>query len=141
MFGKMEMILIIPLLVLIAIIALVIFIQVKLSRSENKFLGLILPIISFLLSISLAIGIASFAPATSTSSVTVEYMEDGEIGTVYEEEEEVVESGEQGGAYIGMFLVFLTANIPTVILGGIYMGERNKINTKKSIDKMKIEDL
>ena len=140
MFGKMEMILIIPLLVLIAIIALVIFIQVKLSRSENKFLGLILPIISFLLSISLAIGIASFAPATSTSSVTIEYMEDGEIGTVYEEEE-VVESEEQGGAYIGMFLVFLTANIPTVILGGIYVGERNKINTKKSIDKMKIEDL
>lgn len=81
-----------------------IFIQLKLSRNENKFLGLILPILSFSISLIKVLNI--------------------------------VES-----SYINVFFTFLITNIPTIILGGIYYGERNKISIKKSIEKMKIEDL
>ena len=45
------------------------------------------------------------------------------------------------GDYISLLFSFLTANIPTIVLMAIYLGERSKINTKKAIDKMRIEDL
>lgn len=145
LFGKMEIMLIVALLVLMAIIALIIFIQVKLSRSENKYLGLILPVIAFLLSILIIFNIAVFTIFTSNSTTTTEIVTTDGIEEKLEESVEITENLGKGvitlDAAIRMFLIFLTTNIPTVILGGIYIGERNKINTKKSIDKMKIEDL
>lgn len=105
---------IILLLLIISIIGLGIFIQVKLSRSENKFLGLILPIISFLFSLMSVIGFAAFTLVTLS------------VG---------------GASYLGIFIMFLMTNIPTGILGSIYLTERSKIKTNKSVEKMKIEDL
>lgn len=106
--------LIISLLLMISIIAIIIFIQVKLSRKKNKYLGLIMPIISFLFSFYIIF--------TSFSHGTVD---------------------QTGGKaeYLGIFFTFLISNIPTVLLAGIYLNERNKIKINKSIKKMKINDL
>lgn len=125
MFNYAPINLIITLLIFISVISIIIYIQVKLSRSENKFLGLILPILSFLLSLFIIIGMTMFT--TMTTSI------DG-----------VVQSTEQIETninYLNIFFLFLVTNIPTFILAGIYVSERNKINIKMSIDKMKIEDL
>jgi hypothetical protein len=43
--------------------------------------------------------------------------------------------------YIALIFPFLICNIPTAVLMAIYLGERSKINTRKAIDRMKIEDI
>lgn len=102
----------------IAIMGIGIFIQFKLSRSDNKYLGLIMPAISLLLSIIILLGIIGGFELSS-------------IGVV---KDNVV-------SYLYTFFIFLITNIPTIILGGVYLSERNKIYIKKSVNKMKIEDL
>lgn len=132
------------LLFMISVIAIGIFIQIKLSRSENKYLGLILPVLSFLTAVLMVLGMSAFITmgsfVTTESSVTMD-----ESGEIIEESEEVItDSGKMETNtenILGLGYVFLVSNIPTVILGGIYINERNKIDTKKSIEKMKIEDL
>lgn len=133
--------LIISLLIFISIIGIGVFIQVKLSRSKNKYLGLIMPVISFLLSILVILNMAVFTSNTTTTTEII--TTDG-----VEELAESVEITENLGKdvitldlAVSMFFIFLVSNIPTVILGGIYLSERNKIDVKKSIEKMKIDDL
>lgn len=107
---------------IISIISIVIFIQLKLSRNENKYLGLILPILSFLTSLTIIFGMVSFITLiSSTNGVS-----------------EVVNSNAE---YLGVFFTFLVSNIPTIILGTIYYSERNNIKLNKSMEKMKIRDL
>ncbi|MGO1470033.1 MAG: hypothetical protein ACTHW2_08435 [Tissierella sp.] len=144
MFGGAEIMLILPLLIFISIIGIGIFIQVKLSRSENKYLGLILPVISFLLSIYIIFSMAAFTLMTSTSTTSDSGVDEGVEDTIEEPTEvteEVVKEEVTSDVVLGMFFTFLITNIPTAILGGIYINERNKISVKKSIDKMKIDDL
>lgn len=98
------------LLFFILMIGIGIFIQIKLSKNQNRYLGLILPGISLILSLRIGLGMVLV----------------GEMGSIN---------------YLNVFFMFLIANIPTAILGGIYLGERNKMELKKSIEKTKIEDL
>lgn len=88
---------------------------------------------------------AAFTMLTSGSTTTTEIIT---VDGIEEELEETIEITENLGKNvitldiaISMFFIFLVANIPTVILGGIYLSERNKIDVKRSIEKMKIEDL
>lgn len=135
--------LMISLLFIVSIIAIGIFIQVKLSRSENKYLGLILPVLSFLSAVLMVLGMSAFTMGsfvTTESTVTMD-----ESGEIIEESEEVITDSGKVDLTVESILrtgyIFLVSNIPTVILGGIYLSERNKIKMRKSIDKMKIEDL
>lgn len=137
--------LIISLLFMISIIAIIIFIQVKLSRSKNKFLGLIMPVISFLLSVLIILNIAAFSVLTSNTTTTTETITKDGIEEELEESNEITQNlGKDTitlDLAISMFLIFLLSNIPTVVLGGIYLSERNKIKVSKSIEKIKINDL
>ena len=137
--------LIISLLLFTSIIGIGVFIQVKLSRSKNKYLGLIMPVISFLLSILIILNIAAFTVFTSDSTTTTEIITNSGIEEKIEESVEITENlGKDVITFdiaISMFFIFLVANIPTVILGGIYLSERNKLSTRKEIEKMKIDDL
>ena len=99
MYNFSSINLIITLLIVISVIGLGIYIQVKLTRSKNKYLGLIMPILSFLL---------SFIVLFNTKARTVGI--------------------EPSIDYLGVFYVFLIGNIPTIILGGIYLIERNRID-------------
>lgn len=98
---------------LISIIFLVglIILQVFLSKRENKWLGLILPIINIIYSIVAVLGLATF----SGQSI-------GEI-------------------IMQLIMVFLVSNISTIILIAIYLACREKFKKKKEIDKMNIQDL
>lgn len=127
---------------MLLILSLVIFIQLKLSRSENKFLGLILPIISFLFSLSMIIGWSSF---TDTGMITEQVTTvNEETGEVIEETEEVVHQSKEKmttADFLEIGYLTLISNIPTIILSGLYLSERNKMNMRKEIEKMKIDDL
>ena len=128
---------------MLLILSFVIFIQLKLSRNENKFLGLILPIISFLFSLSMIIGWSSF---TNTGMITEQQITtvNEETGEVIEETEEVVDQPRETmttADFLEIGYLTLISNIPTIILSGIYLSERNKMKMRKEIEKMKIDDL
>lgn len=89
----------------------IVLLQIFLSKRENKWLGLILPTISFMFSI-----------LTVLSYV------------VYENQSTV----ERIFQFIMMFLLW---NIPTISLLAIYFACREKFKKKRGLDKMKIEDL
>ena len=91
----------------------VIFLQVKLSAMDSKYLGLILPAISFILSLSVIAGYAAYESVGATQTANA----------------------------IGLFFSFLIANIPTLIFLAIYFGVREKNKMDKQINKMNINDL
>lgn len=136
--------LIISLFFLVGIIAVVLFVQVKLSRSKNKYFGLILPVISFLYSVLMVLGMSAFTLYTGTITQSTMTTDD-QTGEIIEESEEIIETSEQEDLGIEGFLsigyIFLISNVPTAILGGVYVSERNKITMRKQIEKMKIDDL
>ena len=101
----------ITLLFLLAFIAGGILLQIFLSKKENKWLGLILPIIAFAYSL---LTISSLARTDDMSWWSI-------LGMVAS--------------------TLFIANIPTVILLVIYFGCRERIKRKKALEKMNIQDL
>ncbi|HZK56714.1 MAG TPA: hypothetical protein VFD17_00260 [Clostridia bacterium] len=117
----------ISLIVMLAIIAGLIYLQLRLSRSENKYVGLVLPVISFLLSLIVVLGqVAYYETKVMINGVVTEQNVVRDVG---------VEN------YIALIFPFLICNIPTIVLTAIYLGEKSRINTKRAIDRMKIEDI
>ena len=115
------------LIVMLAIIAGLIYLQLRLSRSGNKYVGLVLPVIFFLLSLIVVLGqVAYFETKVMINGVVTEQNVVRNVG---------VEN------YIALIFPFLIFNIPTIVLTAIYLGERSRISTKKAIDRMKIEDI
>lgn len=88
-----------------------IVLQIFLSKQENKWLGLILPLINIILSVMVVIGKTFFA---NTSIARI---------------------------IIPAIVSFLVYNIPTAILIAIYYSYRAKLKKIKEIDKMNIQDL
>jgi hypothetical protein len=99
------------LLFLIIFLGGIIIMQVFLSRRENKWLGLILPIISIMFSILTVLGLA-FYGNQSTAEIIFQ-----------------------------LIMVFLLSNIPTIILLAIYFACREKFKKNRELDKMNIQDL
>ena len=97
--------------IFIGLSAITIALQIYLSKRESKYLGLILPIISLIISLANVIGIATYQSMGESIRI------------------------------LDLFASFLISNIPTIVLLFIYFGIREKINTKKQIDKMNIKDL
>ena len=98
--------------ILLLIVSLIIYLQIYFSKMESKWIGLILPGISLIISIIMVLNIAE--PPVN-------------IGTTER---------------IAMVLsAFLTSNIPTIILLAIYAAARQKLKRKTEIDKMNIKDL
>jgi hypothetical protein len=99
------------LLFLIIFLGGIIIMQVFLSKRENKWLGLILPIISIMFSILTVLGLA-FYGNQSTAEIIFQ-----------------------------LIMVFLLSNIPTIILLAIYFACREKFKKNRELDKMNIQDL
>lgn len=88
------------LIILLVFMIGIVVLQIFLSRKRNKWLGLFMPIISFLL--TLVIPLNMVAP---TEGITSEYL-------------------------LSMLLVLIVANIPTVFLSLIYIACREKYRMK-----------
>lgn len=88
-----------------------ILLQIFLSRRESKWPGLILPILSFLISLLYPLNMA--APAGDLTA----------------------------GFLAQMLMVWLLGNIPTVVLLLIYAVCREKLRRSRQLDKMNIQDL
>lgn len=98
-------------LVFLLFIAGVIVLQVFLSKKENKWPGLVLPIIAFL------------------------------FGLLYPLNMIAPSEGVNAGFIFQMILVWLLGNIPTIVLLTIYFACRGKQRRNKQLDKMNIQDL
>jgi len=109
-----------------------IVLQVFLSKKENKWLGLIMPIISFGISVLAMLGALFFTAFTGTQTLTV----NGEIV-----ETVVRHSGDMSAIIVSSIYVFLFWNIPTAILLAIYGGCRSKRNKQRALEKMSVQDL
>ncbi len=101
----------IMLFIVIALLVGGVFLQIFLSKKKSKWLGLILPTITFLYSMLMVFSIAVF---------------DGMTG---------------GEVFMLIASTLLLSNIPTIVLLGIYFGCREKMKIRSQLDKMNIQDL
>ena len=99
------------LLIVLALLAGIIWLQIFLSKKESKWPGLVMPIISFLFGLLYPLNMV--APS---EGVTV-------------------------GFIIEMIIVWALGNIPTFVLLAIYFGCRGKNRKNRELDKMNIQDL
>lgn len=132
----------IALLALIAVFAGTIVLQVYLSRRESRWPGLVLPILSFILALTAALALMLLTAGPGTLTVT-EYGPDGTVINTQttEVEPEPGVGRSVGETLIGGVIVFLVANIPTLIYTAIYCGEREKFRRREQMKKMNIQDL
>ena len=96
---------------LLLIFAIIIALQLFLSKKDNKWLGLILPAIFFIYSVLMVLNITVYDDMSGWSI----------FGMI---------------AY-----TFFLCNVPTFILLGIYLACREKIKRNAELNKMNIQDL
>ena len=92
--------------------ALVVYLQIYFSKMKSKWMGLILPGLSLIISIIMVLNIAEPSANISTAQRIVMVLS-----------------------------TFLTSNIPTIMFLAIYAVVRQKLKRKSEIDKMNIKDL
>ena len=124
----------ITLLVLLAFAVGVILLQVFLSKRRGRWFGVILPVISFLVSVMMVISIISYTNIGITShSVT----ENGVIVS-----HEIQDTRADFDGVVGQVAVtFVMFNIPTVILVAVYVACRERGTGRSEMEKMRVQDL
>lgn len=133
------MIYLMALLVYLLIVAGLTVLQIYLSRMESPWPGRILPILSFVLTLAMIVGIFTYALSTRDST---EDPGTEETGTEIPDESAVEGHQTVVVASIPMTLmVFVWGDIPTALFTIIYFGERQKFRKKKQMEKMNIQDL
>lgn len=116
-------------------LALVLGLQVWLCKREIRWLGLVLPILSFLVSLILCLNMTVFTTAENVGSASVD-------GEYYEESQvQVYVRDLAPGAVIAVAAFFLISNIPTAILLGIFFYQKNRRDFRDDLHKMTIQDL
>lgn len=142
-------------------VALVVALQVWLCRRKTRWLGLILPGLSFLFSLLLVFSVGAFGLINQGGSVgTLE--ENGQViqqtitengmTTVYDGEGNILDQYPAPDAQekqnrismeglLAVGGIFLVCNIPTVVLGGIWLHYKNRRDFQDEIKKMNIQDL
>ena len=146
-------------------VALVVALQVWLCKRKTRWLGLILPVLSFLFSLLLVFSIGAFGLIQTGSGGSMTLDENGQVVqqtitengmiTTYDGEGNIIEqhpdpdAQEKQAAQEEIFrhllpsavLLFLVGNIPTVVLGGIWLHYKNRRDFQDEIKKMNIQDL
>ena len=110
--------------VMLVILCLVVALQIFLSKKENKWLGLILPIICLVFSIMAVMGMLNFNTHTRISTIVTENGQTVKKEIINIDKKGPFMDASEMGLSTGA--VFVVANIPTVILVGIYRGCRRK---------------
>lgn len=126
-------------LLLAAVLAGIIALEVWLSRRKSRWPGLIMPIISFALSLLLVFGFVAFSAVSATSELQVTEAETGEI--IHQEQRVEEVSDWTLGDTVQLGILLLVGNIPTFVLLGTYYIGREKLRRDKLLEKMHIQDL
>ena len=116
--------------------ALLVVLQVWLCRKSAR-LGLILPVLSLLLSVVLVFSLVFFQRATGYSSLTVT----DENGQVVQQEENFSGVSPMGETIAIAVVAFLVINVPTVVFGGIWLHYKGREDTREDLKRMQIQDL
>lgn len=120
-----------------------IFLQIFLSKKESVWLGLVLPVITFLFSL-VTISLMVLQTTIVTTGETVTEWIDGTAVTEEITEAPPAASGQNANASAavsGIIVTFLYLNIPTVILLVIYLACRGKQKKLRELEKMSAQDL
>ena len=118
---------------------LVIALQVFLCRRGRGRLGLILPGVSFLLSLLLTLSLGAFSAARVGTITTQSIAGNGHV--VEEVEEEIPAPPVESQQLLAIGGVFLVTNIPTAVLGGIWLYHKNRRGWKEELHRMDLQDL
>jgi len=113
-----------------------VFLQIYLSKKNGKWLGLILPLITFSLSLLVVFGMAAYV---GSETFTVSEFVDGELVTRVVHEDHSRQP--IPGAVAGAIFAFIMMNIPTIILLVIYKVVREKDTRQREVEKMSVHDL
>lgn len=135
----MGLIVLFNMLLLAAVLAGIIALEVWLSRRKSRWPGLIMPIISFALSLLLVFGFVAFSAVSATSELQVTEAETGEI--IHQEQRVEEVSDWTLGDTVQLGILLLVGNIPTFVLLGTYYIGREKLRRDKLLEKMHIQDL
>jgi amino acid transporter len=137
-------------LVILAVFAIgIVLLQIYLSNKHNKWLGRILPIISFSVSVVLALimlfSMVSFEFFSETNISSYSYGEDGQVieKSIPAPQPFLTEESNTSpaGIVLTFAVTFLLFNIPTVILLVIYFACRQRFKQNREINKMSVQDL
>lgn len=124
---------VIGLVVLVVMLFAFIFLQVFLSKKENKWLGLILPSLTFIYSL-----ITVFSHDFFTKSTSVVTNSNGEV---INETTTITGSDHFLEAMTTIVPMFVMTNIPTLIFLFIYYINRKKFIQREQLNRMTIQDL
>ena len=128
------------LLFLLAVLGGGIWLQIFLSRRESWIPGLVLPVLCFVLSLVVVLGLIAFTVESSVmTTYRQEVLEDGTVIMV--ETERILIPVERQFTGFGVVYLFVLYNIPTAILLAIYAACRGKRRRRRSLDKMSVQDL
>lgn len=117
----------------------VLILHIMLSRKSNKWLGLIIPLLNFICSIFLLLGIPSYMIITKQEVKTA--TEQGIFVNEYINTTTNTHSMDLKTAIFVSVVVFVIYNISTIILLLIYAACRPKHGKIKELEKMNIQDL
>ena len=139
MFSVAGITMIFAIFMMLVPIALLVVLQVWLCK-KGKWLGLILPALSFLMSLLLVVSLGAFQMAGTGESTLIVTDEHGQViqEEHHPEEHHVSLTAGAVGAIAGLFFV---SNIPTVVFGGIWVQYKKRRGFQDDLKKMKIEDL
>ena len=126
-------------LIIAAVFVGIIALEVWLSRRKSRWPGLVMPAVTFVVSLFLALGVALFSVGGAATEVQVVDEETGEV--VYQEQTVETEQDWTLGDAAQLGLVLLVGNIPTFVLLGAYYIGREKFRREKLLEKMNIQDL
>jgi hypothetical protein len=129
---------------LFVVLGATIALQVFLSRKENKWLGLILPILAVMLSVVPVLNVAVTTDTATHPRDQIIDIQQGDTATVYPPDDGsgmVTETRTVPGSVTTIVLIFFLANIPTVILFIIYFACRERFNRQRDIERMELQDL
>ena len=127
-------------LLLVAVLAGVILLEVWLSRRKSHWPGLIMPVLSFLLSLLIVVGNFAFLPQSSTIR-GAQVVDEVTSETVYQAQQVQGARDWTMGDTVQLGMVLLVSNIPTIVLLGAYYVGREKLRREKLLAKMNIQDL
>jgi hypothetical protein len=115
-----------------------ILLQIFLSKMESKWPGLILPIIAFLLSLTVVLSSAMFYEVQDTAEVI---SESGQIVSQPAGDASARPVPPVGERIVLIAIPFLLCNIPTAVYLVVYFGVRETRKRGKLLERMTAQDL